>query len=510
MKRSSMAFRCLLLLLVTVTAVFQCARGQEVTASIVGTVADSSGAPIKGATVTATDVDRGTDATVRTNEAGAYNLNRLAVGTYTVKVTSSGFQTSVHPALTLVLNQIARVDVQMKVGTVSESVEVTGGAPLLKTESAQVDTVIDAKTNDELPLATRNYVQLTLLAPGSVTPNPSSFNNGDNTASGGRPYINGNREQANNFILDGIDNNQVSDNLVGFTPAPDAIQEFNLITQNASAEFGNYQGGIVSTTIKSGTNGFHGDLWEFFRNDKLNANKWENGFLGPGQALPKDKLRWNMFGGTIGGPIVKNKLFFFFDWQSQRFDHPSSTQKIGVFTAAQRGGDFGDICNAGFDGTGICKDRAVSSTAPDGTNCPPGVALSSDCVVTNQLYDPFNSNAPFANNLITGIEPIDPVAQALFSSSLYPSPTGAGLQTNATYTQVQAFNTNQYDVKIDYNASSNDHISGRYSHAKQHNPTTRSFALLSGGFSDAPIENVALDWSHTFSPTLLNDVRFGI
>src|SRR5206468_7959480 len=140
---------------------------------------------------------------------------------------------------------------------------------------------------------------------------------GNNTAdfSSGRPLINGNREQANNFLLDGMDNNQVSDNLLGYTPSPDAIQEFNLITSNAPAEFGNYQGGIVNATIKSGTNSFHGDLWEFFRNDKLNANSWENKFV-PGSELPRPKLRWNMFGGTVGGPIIKNKLFFFFDLQS--------------------------------------------------------------------------------------------------------------------------------------------------------------------------------------------------
>src|SRR6266571_1578042 len=303
-----------LLLVIGALSVLEPAWSQEVTAGIVGTVVDPSEAPIKDATVTATDTQRGTVRTVNTNDAGAYNITRVPVGIYDVKVSAPGFQTAVHPALTLVLNQTARIDVQMKVGQVTQTVEVTSAAPILKTETAQLDTIIDSRTNDTLPLATRNYVQLTLLAPGSVTPSPASFNNGDNTASGGRPYINGNREQANNFILDGMDNNQVSDNLVGFTPAPDAIEEFNLITQNAPAEFGNYQGGIVNATIKSGTNGFHGDLWEFFRNDKLNANKWENGFLGPGQAIPKDKLRWNMFGGTIGGPIVKNKLFFFFDW----------------------------------------------------------------------------------------------------------------------------------------------------------------------------------------------------
>jgi hypothetical protein len=478
--------------LVAASGVFQCAWSQEVTAAIVGTVDDPSGAPIKGAKVTATDTERGTVYQSETNDAGAYNINRIPIGTYELKVTAQGFQTSAHPAFTLVLNQTARIDVQMKVGAISETVEVTGAAPILKTESTSVDTVIDANTNDRLPLATRNYVQLTLLAPGSVTPNPDSFNNGDNTANGGRPYINGNREQANNFILDGVDNNQVSDNLVGFTPAPDAIEEFNLITQNAPAEFGNYQGGIVNATIKSGTNGFHGDIWEYFRNDVLNANKWENGFNGPSAALPKDKLRWNMFGGTVGGPIVKNKLFFFFDWQSQRFDHPASTQKLGVFTTAERAGNFGDICNSGFTG-GICNDRDSNGN------------------VTNQLYNPFAGNVPIPNNNITAaIAPIDPVAQNLFNSSLYPSPTGAGLQNNATYTQVQQFNTNQYDIKVDFNASSKDHIFGRYSHAKQHNPTDKSFELLPGGFSDAPIDNIGVDWSHTFSPTLLNDVRFGI
>lgn len=462
------------------------AWGQEVTAAIVGTITDPSGAPIKDASVVATDTDRGTLWTAKTNDAGAYNLPRLPVGIYSVKVTATGFDTAIRPPFTLVLNQTARVDVQMKVGQVTTSVEVTGAAPILQTETTQVSTIIDSATNDMLPLATRNYVELTLLSPGSISPDPANFNNGDNTASGARPYINGNREQANNFILDGMDNNQVSDNLLGYTPAPDAIQEFNLITSNASAEFGNFQGGIVSSTIKSGTNSFHGDLWEYFRNDKLNSNQWENGFKGvdaQGKPFPKPTLRWNMFGGTVGGPIVKNKLFFFFDYQGQRFDHPSSTQPLTVFTTRERAGDFGDICTTGFSG-GICT------------------------TASQQLYDPKNGNAPFLNNVIT--EPIDPVAQALFSSPLYPAATGTGLNNNASYTQTSLFDNNQYDVKIDYNATSQDHIFGRYSHAKQHNPTINSFALLGTGFSDAPIDNSVVDWSHTFSTTLLNDLRFGV
>src|SRR5262249_20777558 len=209
--------------------------GQDVTATITGTVADQQGAPIVGASVTAKSVERGTVFKDASNEAGIYRITQLPVGNYELRVEKDGFQTSLYPAFTLVLNQIARIDVQLKVGQVTETVEVAAGAPVLKTEATLVDTIIDAQTNDALPLATRNYVELTLLSPGAVHPDPSSFNNGDNVASGGRPFINGNREQANNFLLDGLDNNQVSDNLLGYTPSPDAIQEFNLISNNAPA-----------------------------------------------------------------------------------------------------------------------------------------------------------------------------------------------------------------------------------------------------------------------------------
>src|SRR5713226_5927252 len=467
--------------------------GQEVTATITGTATDPSGAAIAGAKVTAKSVERGITYTAETNESGLYRISQLPVGSYELKVEKTGFASLAYPAFVLTLNQVARVDVALKVGQVTQTVEVTSAAPVLKTEATQVDTIINSATNDNLPLASRNYVQLTLLAPGAVSTDPSSFNNGNNTGGyGGRPLINGNREQANNFLLDGMDNNQVSDNLLGYTPAPEAIQEFNLITNNASAEFGNFQGGIVSATIKSGTNSFHGDLWEYFRNDKLNLNQWENGFKGfaaQGKPFTKPTLRWNMFGGTVGGPIVKNKLFFFFDYQGQRFDHPSSTQPLSVFTAKERTGDFGDIC------------------VGDATH-PPGFTAGFCNTPSQQLYDPLNGNAHYANNVIT--ETIDPVAQALFSSSLYPTPTGTGLQNNASYTTASLFDNNQYDVKIDYNATAKDHISGRYSHAKQHNPTINSLAMLGTGFSDAPIENSMVDWSHTFSSTLLNDLRFGV
>ena len=279
-KLQSMGLGLVCLTLVALLCSANPAWGQEVTASITGTVSDPSGAAIAGATVTAKSVERGLTYSAETNDSGIYRIAQLPVGSYELKVEKSGFASSAYPAFVLTLNQVARIDVALKVGQVTQTVEVTGAAPVLKTETTQVDTIINSATNETLPLATRNYVELTLLAPGAVTTDPSSFNNGDNTASGGRPLINGNREQSNNFLLDGMDNNQVSDNLLGYTPAPDAIEEFNLITNNASAEFGNFEGGIVSATIKSGTNSYHGDVWEFFRNDKLNANSWSNNFSG--------------------------------------------------------------------------------------------------------------------------------------------------------------------------------------------------------------------------------------
>ena len=316
------------------------------------------------------------------------------------------------PPITLVLNQTARLTFLMKVGTVSQTMEVSSEAPQLQTDTTQVSTLIDAKNNDALPLATRNFIQLTLLAPGALSVDPQSMNTGSNVAEeGGRPYINGNREQANNFLLDGIDNNQASENLAGFTPSPDAIAEFNIITQNASAEFGNFNGGIVNATIKSGTNAYHGDVFEFFRNDIFNANKWENGlhqgdpayFNQPGfdsnGVAFTPKVRWNMFGATFGGPLIKNKLFFFVDYQGGRLDHPSTSGTIGVLTPDEIGGNFSALLNL---------PTPVQLYNP----CAAGTGVSgSPC----QLV-PAASRVPFAGNIIP-TNMLDPVFVGLTTNA---------------------------------------------------------------------------------------------
>jgi hypothetical protein len=473
--RSSMWQALALGLLSLCLAVARPACGQEVTATITGTVVDPTHAVIVGAALIAKDMERGTVYSVRTNSVGVFDLTRVPVGTYELKVEAPGFQSVYYPSLTLLLNQTARVDFQLNLGSATETMDVISSPPLLHTDTSQLSTIVDARTNVDLPLLSRNYIQLTLLAPGTVNPDPQSLSNGDGPATAGRPYVNGNREQANNFLLDGMDNNQVSDNLVGFTPSVDAIQEFSVITQNPSAEFGRFQGAIISASIKSGTNGNHGNAFQFFRNDVLNANNWAYNF----QGLPKPALRWNMFGATFGGPIMKNRLFFFVDYQGQRFDHPASSSPMSLFTPAERQGDFSQLL------------------ADEGL----------------QLYNPFQldvdgNRTPFPNNQIPA-SMMDPVAGNLFSSGLYPLPTNGSLVNNFINTTRSHNNVDQGDVRIDLKATQNDSLYARISEAFQDNPKTNSFALLFDTFNQARMQNGVLNWIHNFSPNILSEAGVG-
>lgn len=444
------------------------ARGQEVTAAVNGTITDPSGAAVANAKVTVKDLDRGTASSTTTNDGGFYTFPRLPIGNYEVRVENPGFQASVQSPVQLQLNQIARIDFQLKVGNVSETVEVTSAAPVLQTQSTQLGTIIDARTNTALPLATRNYVQLTLLSPGAVHPNPGSFMTGQTTGGGGgRPYINGNREQTNNFILDGVDNNQVSDNLVGYAPSPDAIQEFNLITSNASAEFGNFMGGIVSTSIKAGSNQFHGNVFEFFRNDKLNANQWQNNLTG----VKKSIVRWNNFGGTLGGPIKRNKLFFFADYQGERLVVPGSAN-FSVLTPLERTGDFSQLLS-----TKIIKDPQT------------GVAYPNNKIPTSQL---------------------SPAALKIVNSSYYPLPATSTLSNNQTTLNSTRTTADQGDARLDWSASDKDHVFGRYSQSALDFPVVRTQALLYNSFNTSPTKSGVVDWTRTVTPSFVNDVRFGI
>jgi hypothetical protein len=453
------------------------AWSQQVTAAFTGKVTDPSGAAVANARVTATDVDRGTPWATVTNGDGAFSLPRVPIGTYNVKVEQQGFQTATQTHITLEMNQVARLDFQLQVGSLSQSVEVVGVEPLLQTQDTSLGQNIDARTNEDLPLATRNYVQLTLLAPGSIHPDPSTFKNGFTTMNSGRPNVNGNREQANNFMLDGLDNNQVSENDVGYAPSVDAIAEFNEITNNAPAEFGNFMGAIISTTTKSGTNQFHGSAFEFFRNDVLNANDWANNFNG----APRAAVRWNNFGGTVGGPIIKDKLFFFVDYQGSRDDTPTSVQTTTVYTAAERQGNFSQLLT------------------------------TADPI---QLYNPFSVGAngnrtPFPGNIIPS-SLFSPAASKILSSTYYPQPINGSLLNNYQYGQNTYINGDQGDVKVDYNISDKDRFYGRYSQSIYNNPVINTFPLIYNQFTNIPTNTGVIDWTRTISPSLVNEARFGV
>lgn len=493
MRKMNYAFM-VMAVLAALAALLTPAWSQEVTASIVGTVSDPSGAPIKGAAVTATDADRGTVWSAQTNETGAYNLLRLPVGNYAVKVAAAGFATAVEPAFALVLNQTARVDVQMKIGQTNETVEVSSIAPLLQTDSTDISTHIDHVVTENVPLITRNYSELTLLTAGAVALNPGAFTSGQNTFQIGRPYINGNREQTNYYLLDGIQNDNHDNNDVAYSPNPDAIQEFNLITQNPSAEFGNFLGGIVNVTIKSGTNSYHGSAFEFWRNDKLNANNWFNDLLG----LPKQSLHYNQFGATFGGPIIKNRVFFFLDYTGIR-NPTTSPQSAVVMSAAERTGNFGELCTNStvggtFNGAGQCSVAAGQLYAPSAGAAP-----------SARPFVPFN-NLTAPGPLGAGLT-LSTAATNIVNSALYPTAPGNLL----TFTEQERNSADQGDAKIDFTPNDKDRISGRYSQQSVRNPTTYSFALNQYGDSSFlyPLHNGVIDWTHAINPTMLNDARIG-
>jgi hypothetical protein len=538
---------CLLGFFLTVLLVAApAARGQEVTAGITGIVTDSSGAPLVGATVTATDHDRGTSYTAHTDSDGSYNITRIPVGNYGLKVEAAGFEAAVVPPFTLVLNQTARVDVPMKVGTVSQSVEVTAESTVLQTQSTEISNVFDARGVESLPLAGRNYLQLTLLSPGVTTVNPSGISLPQNMLNAGRPQINGNREQADLFLLDGQINSEDKNDEVGFTPNIDAVQEFNVITQNASAEFGNYEGGIISASIKSGTNHYHGDVFEFLRNDALNSNLPSNGWTiglpadsGPNRppgflsngALAKPEFRYNMFGGTLGGPIIKNKLFFFVDYQGLREVSSGATQ-AQLLSANDRAGNFADLCVNGF-AAGICTDAGADSAGnPIALNQlvvpnSGGPITGAGCPATPTTYYPnpalrpacggANPTAVAGNNLAAAGFPIGTVASSLFAmTKLYPLPQLNTMQTNNfIYNSGNEFNADQGDGKVDYVLSDKDRFFFRWSQMYITAPVVTALPIsnaLSSGTnqgSTEPLRNSVINWTHAFSPNLLNEARFG-
>jgi carboxypeptidase family protein len=438
-------------------------------ASLTGIVTDQSGGAIPGATVTATNQATNVDYAAVSNEAGNYTMTSLPVGTYVVKAELAGFKTAATRPIDLEAKQVGRFDFKLEVGALAENVEVVGQSPVLQTETATVGEVISGTTLQALPLNGRNSGQLSLLLPGVVTPNPGSFVGARNTGSGGRPYVNGNREQTNNYTIDGVDMNETIDNLVAYQPSPDALAEISVETNNYAADTGNVAGAVISNVIKSGSNAFRGNAFEFYRNSGMDANSWANNRSG----AAKPERRQDVFGGTLGGPIVSNKLFFFGDYQGTRFDAPGS-ETASVAPESWRRGD-----------------------------------LSSVNVV---IRDPLTGQ-PFPGNQIPAAR-ISPIARSIFSNpTLYPLPNrsvGGSVTGNYVGDTLTTNNADQGDLRVDWNTSPSDKVFARISIAEFTSTNNkRAFPLLLGGLTDAPFRNVAVNWNRVFSPSLINEVLFG-
>jgi hypothetical protein len=470
-------------------------NAQSTFGTVTGTVADPAGRVVQGATITATDTERNVSFTTKTNGAGLYRIS-MPIGTYTIQVESPGFDVVHQSAFELELAQTDQFDFKLKIGTTSEAVEVTASdSPLLQRDTAQLNTIIDETTTDNLPLATRNYVQMTLLVPGSTHPDPSSMNTVQSQQTAGRPFINGNNEQSNNFLLDGLENNQLSDNLIGYSPSPDAIQQFTVITQNPSAQYGNFEGGTITTAIKSGTNEYHGRLYEFVRNDKFNATPWGV------SSSDKPTLRWNMFGGTIGGPILHKKLFFFADYQGQRFDRPTSPAYSTLLTPLMQTGDFSELIPG--SPTATLWGVNIPNLSDPSTYGAPGSGNARAPLAGYNL-----ANIKFPTTAFPGV---DATAIALFKSGLYPQPTTSQhLYNNYTYTTRQLTDVDQADLKLDYALSDKDHLFARASKSYTSSPQEYSWVLQPDTYSNDWSDSGIAGWTHVLTPAIVNDLNFGV
>ncbi len=403
------------------------AGAQTDTGAIAGIVQDKSNARLPGATVEVTNVATNVTQNYVTNADGIYQALQLIPGTYEVTVRHSGFATQVRQGIVVNVQSRVQVDFSMGVSSVQQQVVVKEVAAQLQTQSAEVNNVLSTKTLNDLPLNGRDYDQLALLQPG-VYHNPSS--EVANPAEG-RFSSNGNLELQNYFSLDGVDNNTGSENLQeqsaqGVIPPPDALQEFALQTRTYSAEFGTSAGAVVNVSTKSGTNSFHGDLWDYVENSAFNANTWFNNYGG----LPKGHFDQNQFGATIGGPIVRNHTFFFAAYETL-LSRQAQTVLSTVPTPAMKTGDF----------TSVLSSHPMTAVAQGQTGCITGNIVSPGC--------------------------IDPVGQAILN--LYPDPspqlgnvnvfTGA---PNYQFVTSVPNDTRTLDVRIDHTLNAKNQLFGRY------------------------------------------------
>ncbi|MGB6191632.1 MAG: carboxypeptidase-like regulatory domain-containing protein, partial [Terracidiphilus sp.] len=447
-----------------------CAHAQ-IAAAIRGQVLDSSGAGIANATVVLTQSATNSRISTVTSATGDYSFTHLTPGTYQLDVTAGDFAHLIRGGVTALVGQTVTADLSLTVGGSQQTIRVTADAPLLQSQTSNIQTTIPGGTVIAMPLNTRNFVQLATLAPGVALPPGTVL-----------PRINGGRPRTNEYLYDGISALQPEPGQVVFFPIIDSIQEFTVETNNVPAEFGRFNGGVINVATRSGSNAFHGSLFEYFRNEALNSRNY---FASTTARMPE--YRRNLYGGSIGAPILRNRLFFFGDYQGVK-------QLIGVTristipTLAERQGIF----------TGVAPIYD-----PTTTSVVSGVTIRQE----------------FPDDVID--IPFDPAAQALLAR--FPTPTKLNVAANNySRTANDADHQNQFDARVDGVISGRDQAFGRYSYYNEIEqpvtPLPDGSGAITGsvlgtggvlGLSNVLGQQAVANETHIFTPHLLNDFRMG-
>ena len=468
--------------------------GQSSAGTIQGTVADAQGAVVPDASVTITNPGTGKTATVKTNGQGLYSVPALDPGPYKVLVEQPNFQKVVKDVV-LQTAQTINVDFALQPGSTTQTVEVTAATPIIDTATSGIGDIVVGRQLTDLPLNGRDFLEEAALLPGVTHGQPGNQQTGQGNqaetfryaeSQGGAISANGLRVQANNFLFDGIDNNESLVNTVVFFVNPDAIQEFRVDTNVAPAEYGRAGGSVINATYKSGTNDYHGDVFWQIRNNAVDANP--NYFSGAAQT----PFHRNQFGFAAGGPIIKNKLFIFGDYQGVRQSRPLLDGPITVPTPLERTGDFSELL---------------------GESTPV------------QLYYPGGGEVPVPGNVFTALVP---AGQNYLSA--FPAPTisatdsrctlvGSGvngavcLENNYQPDRVQQQKYNDFNVRLDYNLTQRDSIFTRYSYGQDVDTTTSQLPTLPAGYGSGfqfqHPRSIVLGETHTFPPSMVNEFRMG-
>jgi hypothetical protein len=511
--------------LLTLSAMAQIENGQ-----FSGTVTDASGATVAGAKVTLTNQGTNLSITTTTNETGVYNARELPIGVYKITVEAAGFKTFTNVGVTLAAGTIARVDVKMVLGQAREVIEVSGEASQVNTEEAKLATTVSATQIENLPLNGRNVYDLMQMAPGAVNVNGVDFENGHGTV------VNGLREDFNGFLINGVANKGLSGG-VNNTPIEDTVQEFQQLQLNMSAQYGNSAGSINNLVTKSGTNAYHGSLWEYVRNDVFDANEY---FLNQ-QGVKKPALRFNQFGGTIGGAIIKDKLFFFGSYQGDRFTTVGTPQTLVVespqWEQAVIQGQPNSVAALLYQNFKPSVPGSTLFTVNDyfgGSSTTPADLSNRLCNLTSMYPAPYN-------NIGTKLQPIFGVTATEFTemqgmgcTNLPAGPFVGTVGDRSTPTspgnlmpfenssvaifgsQTQSlgnlFNGNEASARLDYNWNSNNRTFAQFNWFHSTDTFGPCDSACTRGFtnpSKSYFPNGQLSYVRTFSAAIVNELRVG-